>query len=251
MVELRGAVAIVTGAAGGIGAATVVALRDRGAQVVATDVDGIALEKAAAESGATAFRCDVRDPSHAEEVVAVARQTYGTVDLVVANAGIGYAGDFATMPPDRLADLLDINVRAPMLLARAALPHMVEQRRGAIALITSIAGSLLVTRESAYSASKAALEALAIPLREELRGTGVTVSTVVPSVVPTAFWDGRGEAYTRRWPRPVTAERVAEAIVQSVETGKPQVVVPPWFKLPMHVRRLTPGLYRVLSRRFG
>ena len=243
--------AVVTGAARGIGAATVGALRARGVEVVAADVDELALKESAAASGATAFHCDVRDASHAEELVDFAQRTHGRVDLVIANAGIGHAGDFASMPADRLVDMLDINVRAPMLLTRAALPGMVDRGLGSVVLVTSIAGSLLVTRESAYSAGKAALEALAVPLREELRGTGVTVSTVVPSVVPTAFWDGRGEAYTRRWPRPVTAERVAQAVVAAGENDRRQVVVPPWLRLPLHIHRLTPGLYRILSRRFG
>jgi short-subunit dehydrogenase len=250
-VNVNGAVAVVTGAARGIGAATVTALRNRGAHVIATDVDEIALKEAAATSGATAFPCDVRDTSHADELVDFAHRTHGRLDVVVANAGIGYAGEFASMPSQRLVDMLDINVRAPMLLARAALPGMVERGRGSIVLVTSIAGSLLVTRESAYSASKAAIEALVVPLREELRGTGVTVSTVVPSVVSTAFWDGRGEAYHRRWPRPVTADRIGEAIAGAVEADRAQVVLPRWLRLPIHVHRLTPGLYRALSRRFG
>jgi short-subunit dehydrogenase len=173
------------------------------------------------------------------------------VDLVVANAGIGYAGEFATMPAARLVDVLHVNVRAPMLLARAALPAMVERRSGSLVFVTSIAGTLLVPRESAYSASKAALESLAVPLREELRGSGVSVTTVVPAVVATRFFAVRGVPYSRRWPRPVTAERVAEALVGGVEAGRPQVVVPSWFRMPMHIHRLAPGLYRTLSRRFG
>jgi short-subunit dehydrogenase len=207
-VELRGTVAVVTGAAGGIGAATIVALTGRGVRVVAADV-------------------------------------------VVANAGLGYAGDLAAMPTDRLVDVLDINVRAPVLLTRAALPSMLQRGRGSVVLVTSIAGSLLVPRESVYSASKAALEALAIPLREELRGTGVCVSTIAPAVVATAFFDKRGEPYDRRWPRPLTPDRVATAIVDAIEHERPSVVVPPWLRLPMHIHRLTPGLYRALSRRFG
>jgi short-subunit dehydrogenase len=250
-VELHGAVAVVTGAAHGIGAATVAALRAKGAHVVAADVDELALKEAVAAVGATAFVCDVRDVSHAEELVEFAQRTHGRVDIVVANAGIGHAGDFASMPPERLVDMLDINVRAPLLLARAALPGMVERRRGALVLVSSIAGSLLVTRESAYSASKAAIEAFTVPLREELRDTGVTVSTVVPSVVATAFWDGRGEAYHRRWPRPVTADRIGAAIVDALEADRLQVVLPAWLRLPIHIHRLAPRLYRALSRRFG
>jgi short-subunit dehydrogenase len=250
-VELRGAVAVVTGAAGGIGVATVAALRGRGVTVVAADRDRERLRLACAATGATPFDCDVRDPAHAAELVSFTEHTHGRVDIVVANAGIGHAGDFPAMPTARLVDVVDVNVRAPLLLARAALPAMVERRTGTVVLVTSIAGSLLVPRESVYSATKAALEAFAVPLREELRGTRVHVSTVVPSVVATAFWEGRGEPYQRSWPRPVSAERVAGAIVEAVEAGRTRVVVPTWFLLPMHVHRLAPRLYRAVSRRFG
>ena len=249
--ELRGAVAIVTGAAHGIGAATTAELTARGATVVAADVDADRLAEVAAETGATAFPCDVRDLDHGEKLVDFARSTHGRLDIVVANAGIGYAGDFATMPDDRLVQLLDINVRAPMLLTRAALPGMVEQRSGAVVLVTSIAGTLLIEQESAYSASKAALEAFAVPLRDELHGTGVTVSTLRPAVVATHFFDERGAPYHRRWPRPVDASRIAKAVVRAVENGPETLTVPPWLRLPMAVQRVAPRFYRSMSRRFG
>lgn len=249
--ELRGAVAVVTGAAGGIGVATVQELCERGAAVVAADFDRDRLRAACATTGATPFECDVRDPAHAEDLVDFARRTHGRVDVVVANAGIGHAGDFPVMPTERLVDVVDVNLRAPLLLTRAALPGMVERSSGSIVLVTSIAGSLLVPRESAYSATKAALEAFAVPLREELRNSGVHVSTVIPAVVPTAFWQGRGEPYDRSWPRPVRPERVAAAIVDAVESGRPRVVVPSWLLLPIHIHRVAPRLYRALSRRFG
>jgi short-subunit dehydrogenase len=155
------------------------------------------------------------------------------------------------MTNERIDDLLAVNVRAPMLLARAALPSMVDRGHGAVVRVSSIAGALLVPRESVYSASKAAVEAFAEPLREELRGTGVTVSTVMPAVVATAFFDDRGEPYARRFPRPQPPERAAHAILRAVERGTERVVVPPWFTLPLRVRGVAPGLYRRLSRRFG
>jgi short-subunit dehydrogenase len=138
-----------------------------------------------------------------------------------------------------------------MLLARAALAPMLAQRTGALVFISSIAGGVLVPRESVYSATKAAVEAFAEPLREELRGHGVTVSTVAPGVVATQFFDGRGEPYERRFPRPVAPEVIAQAVVRAVEEGRPHTVVPRWLGIAPRVRSVAPSLYRRLARRFG
>jgi short-subunit dehydrogenase len=250
-VQLDGSVAIVTGASRGIGAAVARALVEHGVRVVAVSDEHDELTTTAASVGAEPFDADVRDPAHADAVVAHALAAYGHVDIVVANAGIGHAGAFADMPADRIADLLAVNVRAPMLLARAALPHMLEAGRGSLVVVSSIAGALLVPRETVYSASKAALDAFAEPLREELRGTGVTVSTIVPAVVRTGFFDSRGEPYTRRFPRPISPDRVADAVLDAITRGTPRRVVPRWFIVPIRIRGIAPTAYRALARRFG
>jgi len=250
-VQLRGTVAIVTGAGRGIGAATTRALVQRGVSVVALGHDRQDLAATAEAAGADAYWADVRDPAHADAVVAHTLRSHGRLDIVVANAGLGHAGAFADMPPDRIADLIAINVAAPLLLARAALPTMLEQRQGALVFISSIAGALLVPRESVYSATKAAIDAFTEPLREELRGTGVTVSTIAPAVVDTGFFDARGEPYLRRFPRPVPPERLSAAVVDALERGKTRQVVPRWLLLPIRLRGMAPRTYRALSRRFG
>ena len=250
-VLLAGAAAVVTGGGGGIGAATVRALRHAGATVVAVDTDEPALADLARETGAEPYVADVRDPAHADRLVRHVLETRGRLDIVVANAGIGHAGDFADMTPQRVSDLVAINVSAPMLLALAAVPAMRNQGRGAIVFVSSIAGALLVPRESVYSATKAAVEAFAEPLREELRGAGISVSTVMPAVVATRFFATRGEDYDRRFPRPQPPERVAAAIVRAARDGSARVVVPPWFVLPLRLRSTAPRLYRALARRFG
>jgi short-subunit dehydrogenase len=155
------------------------------------------------------------------------------------------------MTVERIDDLVAVNVRAPMLLAHAAIPIMQQQDSGAVVLVSSIAGALLVPRESVYSATKAAVEAFAEPLREELRGSGITVSTVMPAVVATGFFDERGEPYARRFPRPQPPERAAAAVVRAVERGSDRIVVPPWFAVPLRIRGAAPRVYRALSRRFG
>lgn len=248
---LAGRVVVVTGAGSGIGAATVDALRRREAIVIAVDVDDTALTRFAGIDGVTPVIADVRDPGHARKVVEQTLLAHGHVDAIVANAGIGHAGEFVEMTPERIDDVLSVNARAPVLLARAALPSMLEQGRGAIVLVSSIVGVLLLPGESVYSASKAALEAFADVLREELHGSGVTVSIVRPAVVATRFFDSRGEPYARRWPRPVGPERLAATIVRAIETGARAQTVPRWFAVPMRIRALAPGLYRLLARRFG
>jgi len=250
-VQLTGKVAIVTGAGRGIGRATALALSDRGVLVVGVDLDEDALLELAARTGGSTFTADVRDPAHADAAVAHALRRHGRLDIVVANAGVGHAGEFAAMPATRIGELVDVNVRAPMLLVRAALPSLTRAGAGAVVLMSSIAGTLLVPREAVYSATKAAVEAFGITLREELRGSGVTVSTVLPTAVRTEFFDRRGEPYVRRFPRQVSPDRVASAVVAAVIEGRPRVVIPRWLTIAMRLRAVAPRSYRALARRWG
>jgi short-subunit dehydrogenase len=246
------AVVVVTGAAHGIGRATVIALAKRGAAVVAVDRDVDALADFESLTGCLTIEADVSDLQHAERIIHLTLAARGRVDAVIANAGIGYVGAFATMPASQIASLLDVNLRAPMLLARAALPRMLAQGTdGALIFTTSIAGTVPVPTEAAYCVSKTALEAFADAIREELRGSPIAVSTVRPGVVHTAFHDTRSEPYRRRFPRPLPPEKIAAAIVEVLESGAERRTVPPWLDIASRARRSVPWLYRSLSRRFG
>src|SRR5690349_5134522 len=119
--QVAGKVAIVTGASHGIGRATAKALAARGATVVAAGLDDDALAALADETGGWWLGVDVRDPVHADQLVKHTLDAHGRIDIVVANAGIGHAGDVVDMSPERICDLVDINLRAPILLARATL----------------------------------------------------------------------------------------------------------------------------------
>ena len=242
--ELAGRVVLVTGASGGIGAATCAALTRRGAVVVAAGRDETALAAVAAASTVVA---DAADPAAAPALVATAVDRHGRLDAVVANAGIGWAGEFAGMDPARITELVDVNLRAPMLLARAALP--VLRRPGALVLLTSIAGLVGVPGETVYSVTKAGLETFATLLREEL--DGITVSTVAPGAVDTAFFTNRGVPYDRSFPRPIPPGQVAEAVVEAIATGRQRQVEPRWLAVPARLSATVPKTYRALARRFG
>jgi NAD(P)-dependent dehydrogenase (short-subunit alcohol dehydrogenase family) len=243
-VELAGRVVLVTGASRGIGAATCAALTRRGAVVVAAGRDETALAAVAAASTVVA---DAADPAAAPALVAAAVDRHGRLDAVVANAGVGWSGEFAGMDPARITELVDVNLRAPMLLARAALP--VLRRPGALVFLTSIAGLVGVPGETVYSVTKAGLETFATLLREEL--TGVTVSTVAPGAVDTGFFTTRGVPYDRSFPRAIPPGQVAEAVVEAIATGRQRRVEPRWLAVPARLSATAPRTYRALARRFG
>lgn len=249
--DLGGATVLVTGASHGIGRATAFALAEEGATVVALGRDEDSLEHLTRAIGGSYLVADVAQPGHAPRVMEHALSTHGRVDAVIANAGIGHTGPFTSMPLSRIHELLDVNLRAPMLLARAAMPTLVEQSSGALVFVTSIAGVVPVPREAAYCSSKTALEAFADSLRAELRGSGVAVSTVRPGVVRTAFHESRELPYDRRWPRPLAAERIARAVVDVLHTGAEHRTEPRWLDVAAWLRSSSPWLYRSLSRRFG
>jgi short-subunit dehydrogenase len=108
-----------------------------------------------------------------------------------------------------------------------------------------------VKNEAAYVSTKAGLIGFSESLRYELLGTGVRISVVSPGVVQTAFFERRGHPYDRRFPRPISPERVAETIVRAIRSGRPQLFVPRWLAFPVWLRGTWPGLYRVLAGRFG
>jgi uncharacterized protein len=249
--NISGAVIVVTGAGSGIGRASARMLAERGATVVAVDRDGEAINKLTATTGGLAIAVDIRDPQHGDAVIAQVLERYQRVDAVVANAGVGYVGDFATMPPEKITTLVEVNFRGPLLLTRAALPSMTERGSGALVFTTSIAGGVPVPTEAAYCFSKSALETFADALREELRPKGVTVTTVRPGVVRTAFHDDRNKPYSRKIPQPVEPEAIAAAIIDGIETGKSRRTVPGWIEIAVTAQRRMPRVFEVMSRLFG
>lgn len=241
-----------------------VALAGSGARVAISGRDVTALEKVASRmseaarseagvggNGAVILPADLLDSGVAAELVEDGSQRLGGLDLVVSNAGAGWAGPLAEMTSSEVDALVDLNFRAPLHLAHAALPHLVASPHGRLVIVGSIAGRLGVAREVIYSASKAGLVGLADALRTELAGTGVTVSLVTPGAVDTPFFDRRNRPYERGWPHPISASVVADAVLECARTGRAEVIVPSWLAVAVRLQGAFPGLYRLLASRFS
>ena len=184
--ELEGKIALVTGAAGGIGAAIVAALAAAGARVVAFDRDAAALERLASVHGAACdpVRADLGDAAALAAATAAALDRHGRIDLLVNNAGILSNNKLAATTLDEWHGLMAVNLDAALLLTQAVVPGMTAAGWGRIVNMASFAArSGGLTAGTAYSVSKAAMLGLTYSAARELAGTGITANAVAPAYV--------------------------------------------------------------------
>lgn len=216
--ELDGRVAIVTGGASGIGAATVAELRARGAQVAVLDL------QPSRDESVFGVECDVAGDASVERAVAACVEHFGRIDIVVNNAGIGAQGTIAVNPSTEWARVWDVNVVGMVRVTRAALPHLLASGEGAVVNVGSIAGWTGLPDRALYSASKGAVHALTLAMAADHVRDGIRVNAVAPGTADTP-WVGRlldaavdpeaeRAALAARQPmgRLVSADEVAHAI---------------------------------------
>lgn len=190
---LSGQVAVVTGAARGIGEAISLRLASLGAKLALLARDHrklAAVQSAITGSGglATAYPLDLRDPSAIAAFGETFRSQHGRCDILVNNAGVGRLGKpLHEMSIEQWDETLATNLRAPFLLIRETVPLMIAQGNGDIVNISSLAGRNPLPNGVAYSASKWALNGLTYGLAEELRQYNIRVSVVAPGSVNTGF----------------------------------------------------------------
>ena len=238
---------LITGGSSGIGAATAEEFAARGFLVAVTGRDSGALDHVARLTGGVSIPGDLRERGCPRRVVDEAAVALGGLDVVVSNAGVGWAGPFTEMTDEEMDELLDVNLRAPAHVAHAALAHL-RPETGYLVLVGSIAGLLGVAGETWYSVTKAGLGMLADVLRAELRAENIGLSLVIPGVVDTPYFDRRKVPYQRHYPRPIAAQVVATAIADAVEQRRDTVVVPEWLGWPARLKGAFPALYRRLER---
>jgi meso-butanediol dehydrogenase/(S,S)-butanediol dehydrogenase/diacetyl reductase len=225
--KLEGKVAIVSGGGTGIGAATAHLFAHEGARVVVTGRRPAPIEAIAEEVDGVAVPGDAADPDHAANAVEAAEGTFGGLDIVVANAGVGFGGTAGEVSDEAWERTIAVNLSGPLRLVRAGLPALLRRERGSIVLMSSVSALVSGTDSAAYVASKAALLGLARSLAVDYGPRGIRTNAICPGWVETPMGDEeidelaaargitRGEAYrlaTERVPlrRPATAAEIAE-----------------------------------------
>lgn len=252
---LKGKVAVVTGASSGIGEATARVLSKRGASVVlaARSVDRLrSLERELSAAGRRVMTV-ATDVSASDSVQAMVEETvatFGSIDLLVNNAGLGLSGRVAEVRVEDLRYVFGVNVIGPLNCIQAALPNM--RPGGRIINVSSVVGKRAIPKVGAYCATKSALNALSDSLRVEVAERGIAVTSVYPGTTSTAFRENsrRTKDEKRGWrPKSVTPDVVAEKIAHAAEKGGRDVYVTLPDRIYIAAVTLLPGLAdRVLSR---
>jgi len=233
MNTLKGRNAILTGANGGLGGYLAEALAHAGVHLFHVGFVNPGLEALSARSVSLGVRsgflsADLRHPAERARVVEAARRELGPVDILINNAGVEYSSPYDELTADQLDEVLDVNLRAPMLLTRLVLPEMLRRRSGHIVNISSLAGRSGPAFQEPYAASKAGLTAFTFSLRATCRGTGVSASVVTPGFVETGIYTRLKEKTGISAPpllAPVRPERVAAAVLRALRTDAPEIVV--------------------------
>lgn len=244
--DLRGKTVLITGASEGIGAACAAAFARRGARLA---LAARREEKLRAVGGPEALIIagDLTAPEVQRRAVEDTVERYGSLDVLVNNAGVGLYSPTAAVPMEAVRRLFELNLMAPLALIQLAVPHMERRGGGTVVNVSSIVGKVTMPWLTVYSASKFALNSLTDGLRMELGSRGIRFIAVCPGHVRTGFGTnvllGRPPAAVERARAfSISAERCAEAIVRAVERGKRTVVVPPAGWILVGFARLLPRL---------
>ena len=246
--NLAGRTVLLTGATGGLGLAIARRLRAAGAELVLTGRRTDVLEPLAAEAGARALAVDLADPEAVERLASGC----GDVDVLVSNAGLPGSGLLTSFSVEEIDRALAVNLRAPMVLARALTERMVARGSGHLVFMSSLAGKVGTPRSPVYSATKFGLRGLAQSLREDLRPSGIGVSAIFPGFVRDAgmFHD----TGTKLPPGvgTVSPQDVADAVVRAIERNRGEVdVAPVGLRAGAKAAGLAPDLAAAVQRKLG
>ena len=246
--NLNGARVLLTGATGGLGQAIAQALRARGASLVLTGRRADVLEPLAAQVGGVAIESDLADPDAVDALLA---QT-GRVDVLVANAGLPGSGGLHTFSVEEIDRALTVNLRAPMLLARALTPAMVQRGSGHLLFMSSLSGKAGAPGSSVYAATKFGLRGFGLALREDLASKDVGVSVVLPGFIREAGMFAESGAKLPPYVGTKRPQDVARAVVKAIEHNRAELDVAP---LPLRAGTLlasvAPGPVGAVQRRLG
>ena len=209
MSELKGKVAVITGASRGIGAAVAHGLAAEGVMLGlgSRSGDDLGLD-------AVARRCDVRDQQQVDALVAATVERFGGLDILVANAGVGAYGPFLDLDPVQVEEMIDVNLKGTIHSVRAALPHLLERGGGDVVAVASVAGLRAFPHESVYNASKFGQVGFIRSLDHELREHRIRCTNICPGGVATDFALGENRGRTEdALEGMLTPEEVADVVL--------------------------------------
>lgn len=245
-------IAIVTGASDGIGRATALALARHGAHVAIAARRQAKLEQLAEEIGAVhrealVVPTDVTDGDQVKRLVESVIERWGQVDILVSNAGQYIRATFDRLTIQDLQCSLAVNFYGGVYAILAVLPHMRRQQSGHIVVVTSMDGKKGMPQDAPYVAAKFAMTGFAEVLRQELHGTGIYVSNILPGRVDTPMIQN----LRFHWISPkISPDSVARGVLVALEKHKPEVIVPPQAILLYYINVLSPSLGDYLARFF-
>ncbi len=230
-VKTRKRIAIITGAAGGIGSATARLLHEKGVGLVLADINRKGAERLASELGedCLAVVCDITRVQSVKAMVKKALERFGRVDILVNNAGIIFPGLFENANHKEIQRQIDVNLIGPITCAREVLPHMIGRGSGHIVTISSLAGIVPETYSSIYTATKFALRGWSLALGLELARRGIRTSAIFPDSVNTPmlrYEAAHGGSPLTFLNPPQSPEAVARAVYEAVEKRRPELCVP-------------------------
>jgi len=225
---MDGQVALVTGGSTGIGLAVARRWIAEGgvvALVARTEAKLLEAVTALGNDRAAAFPLDVGDLRALEKLPALVFGRFGRIDLVVNNAGVHHRGPLLELPPAQLAEMILVNLTAPIVLTRAVAPLL--RPGSAIVNVASLAGMVPVFQAAGYSASKAGLRAFTRAAAEELAPAGIHVGAVSPGPVDTGFFGDASRVTPMTFSQPMSSpEEVADAVLRCARERRPEIALP-------------------------
>jgi short-subunit dehydrogenase len=249
-ITLAGSTALLTGATGGIGQAIARSLAERGVRLILTGRRPEALEQAGAALGARTILADLHVPSESRQLGIDAAAA--EVDILIANAAVPASGLLVDLSPEDIDRMLEVNLRAPIVLAHAMAPGMIARGGGHLVFISSLAGKTASPASSVYSATKFGLRGFALGLREDLRAHGVGVSVIAPGFIRDAGMYAEAGVTLPRVAGTKSPCDVASAVITAIERDRAELdVAPLGLRVGTAIGSIAPALAAWGSRRMG
>ncbi|WP_423828827.1 SDR family oxidoreductase [Staphylococcus aureus] len=230
MTVLTDKVAVVTGAGSGIGEAIATLLHEEGAKVVLAGRNKEKLQNVAnqlSQDSVKVVPTDVTNKEEVDELIKIAQQTFGGLDIVINSAGQMLSSKFTDYQVDEWDSMIDVNIKGTLYTAQAALPTMLEQSSGHLINIASISGFEVTKSSTIYSATKAAVHTITQGLEKELAKTGVKVTSISPGMVDTAITAAYNPTDRKKLEPQDIAEAVLYALTQPKHVNVNEITVRP------------------------